>query len=101
MWEVNYADSKLQLKLNSDGTFEQILQQRDKNTIRRTGTWALTDLEGQSVLLNGALIVRDDRGTLESADTNGAWVIHIAGGFGNIRLPVNEDLGLYFDKIHK
>jgi len=87
-WEVAYANSKLKLKLNQDGTFEQLLEQKDKTTVlRRTGKWEMTDLEGESVVLNGALIVRDDTGTLESADRNGAWIIHVDWGFGRIRLP--------------
>jgi hypothetical protein len=99
-WEVAYANSKLKLKLNQDGTFEQTLEQKDKTAVlRRTGKWEMADLEGESVVLNGALIVRDDKGTLESADSTGAWIIHIDWGFGRIRLPVNEDLNLYFDKI--
>src|SRR5882672_7367407 len=99
-WEVAYANSKLKLKINQDGTFEQLLEQKDKTTVlRRTGKWEMTDLEGESVVLNGALIVRDDTGTLESADRNGAWIIHVDWGFGRIRLPVNEDLNLYLDKL--
>jgi Mg-chelatase subunit ChlD len=43
--------------------------------------------------------VGDDTGTLESRDSNGAWMMHVDWGFGRIRLPVNADLNLYFDKI--
>jgi hypothetical protein len=77
-WEVAYGNSKLKLKLNQDGTFEQRLQQKDKTTVlRRTGKWEMTDLESESVVLNGALIVRDDTGTLESGNSSGAWVMHV------------------------
>ena len=100
-WKVNYTNSKVKLKLNSDRTFEQVLEQNGKDTIHRVGKWELTDFEGPTVVLNGALIVRDDKGTLESADSNGAWLLHVESGLGTSRLTVNEDLGLYFTKTDK
>jgi len=100
-WKVNYAESKLTLKLNSDGTFEQVLEQKDKGVRRRAGKWELTDYEGPTVLLSGALVVRDENGTLESDDTKGAWLMHVERGLGATRLTVNEDLGLYFAKANR
>ena len=66
-WEVAYANSKLKLKLNQDGTFEQLLEQKDKTTVlRRTGKWEMTDLEGESVVLNGHALM--DEPTLDIED---------------------------------
>ena len=52
-------------------------------------------------MLNGAFVVRDEKGTLESANDNGAWLVHVENGFGAPRLTVNEDLGLYFAKTSR
>jgi hypothetical protein len=78
---VAYANSKLKLRLNQDGTFEQLLAQKDNTAVlRHAGKWEMTDLEGESVVLKGALIVRDNTGTPESADGNEAWIMHVDWG---------------------
>jgi|SRR5215813_10448314 len=100
-WELNYAESKLKLQLNPDGTFEQVLQPKGNPALHRSGKWELTDFEGPTVVLNGAFVVRDEKGTLESANDNGAWLVHVENGFGAPRLTVNEDLGLYFAKTSR
>ena len=100
-WQAEFAKSKssLKLKLNVDGTFEETFENKENtNVVRRVGKWEMTEIEGQSLLvLNGPLVVRDD-GTAESYD-NGAWSLHVDKVFGHIRMPANEDLHLYFDKV--
>jgi hypothetical protein len=102
-WEVNYEDSKLKLTLNPDRTFAQVVEPKGKDVVRRNGRWELADLEGPCVVLNGALVLRDEKGngTVEPVGGNGAWIMHIESGITGTRLPVNEDLGLYFDKVGK
>jgi hypothetical protein len=101
-WQVDYGNSKLTLTLNKDWTFEQVFQKKgEKNIVRRTGNWELTELEGPAVLLNGALFVQDETGAIDwklSAGNKGGWVLHINKTFGHLSLTVNEDLGLYFEK---
>jgi hypothetical protein len=101
-WQVDYRTSKLMLTLNQDGTFEQVFQKKgDTNLIHRTGKWALTDFEGPSVDLTGALIVRDDDGMIDSelsAYKDGGWILHVNQTLGHLSLTVNEDLGLSFEK---
>ena len=104
-WQVDYGSSKLTLRLNQDWTFEQLFQKKgETNIVRRRGKWELTDFEGPSIVLNGALIVRDDAGTLDSelsADNKGSWILHVNQTFGHLSLIVNEDLGLYFERIRQ
>jgi len=98
-WQVNFANSKLKLTLNPDRTFEEILEKKqDTSVVHRTGRWELTELEGESVVLHGALIARDHAGTVESDDRNGEWIMHVDRAFGRFRLSVNEDLNLYFER---
>jgi hypothetical protein len=98
-WQVDFAKSSLKLKLNADGTFEETFENKENtHVVRRVGKWEMTELEGQSLVLNGPLVVRDN-GTVESYDSNGAWILHVDKAFGHIRMPVNEDLNLYFDKV--
>ena len=97
-WQVDFANSKLKLTLNPDGTFEEILEKKQDTSVRRTGRWELAELEGESVVLHGALIARNYAGTVESDDRNGEWIMHVDRAFGRFRLPVNEDLNIYFER---
>ena len=101
-WHVDYGNSQLTLKLNQDGTFEEIFQKKgETNTVRRIGKWELTEFEGPSVLLKGALFVEDQTGAIDSklsASNNGEWILHVNQTFGHLSLTVSEDLGLYFEK---
>lgn len=104
-WQVDYRNSELTLTLNQDGTFEQVFEKKgESKAIRRKGKWELTELEGPSVLLNGALLVEDQTGDIDSklsVNNNAGWVLHMNETFGHVTLTVNEDLGLYFEKIHQ
>jgi hypothetical protein len=97
-WQVGFANSKLKLTLNPDGTFEEILEKKQDTSVRRTGRWELTELEGESVVLHGALIARNYAGTVESDNRNGEWIMHVDRAFGRFRLLVNEDLNIYFER---
>jgi hypothetical protein len=103
-WQVDYGTSKLTLKLNADGTFEQLFQKEgEQNIVHRTGRWEMTDFEGPSVLLTGPLFVQDQTGAIDSklsAAKDAGWVLHINQTFGNLTLTVSDDLGLYFEKRH-
>jgi hypothetical protein len=89
------------LNRNEDGTFEQTFQLKgDPNVVRRAGKWELKEMEGETVLLYGALIIDDVTGKIDSelSKSEGAWIMHVDSTFGRFRFPVNEDLGLYFEK---
>jgi hypothetical protein len=96
---IEDASYRMKLKLYGDGTFDQFFQKQvDGKTITRTGTWELTDFEGPSVLLKGALVVRDAVGTIESEDRKGGLILRIEKSFGHFRLISSEDQGLYLEK---
>ena len=101
-WRVDYGKSKLTLTLRQDGTFEQVFETNSATSaVRRTGRWQLTDLEGPSVELKGALFVEDQTGVIDpklSAAENAGWVLHVNQTFGHLSLTVNQDLGLYFER---
>jgi hypothetical protein len=98
-WWFDYGKSTVALKLHEDGTFEEFFQkQGDTNTISRTGTWEMTEFEGPSVQLKGALVVRNTEGRIESDDPTGGWILRIDKSFSHFRLVASEDQGLYFEK---
>jgi hypothetical protein len=102
-WQVDYGKSKLTLTLKSDFTFDEVFEKEgDAHAIRRSGTWQLTDMEGPAVYLKGPLILQDQTGEIDeklSAGSDGGWVLHINQTFGHLNLVVNEDAGLYFEKV--
>jgi hypothetical protein len=74
-WErggVEFANSRLRLKLNPDRAFEETLEKKqDSSVVRRTSRWELAEFEGESLVLHGALVARDYSGTVESDDGTG------------------------------
>jgi len=98
-WHAHYGRFKLILKLHGDKTFDELFQRQDEaNIVSRTGKWELTNFEGPSIVLKGALVVRDEVGTIESDDRNGGWILRVDKSLGHLRLIASEDQGLYLEK---
>jgi hypothetical protein len=98
-WGVEFANSRLGLKLNPDATFEETVEKKqDPSVVRRTGRWELAEFEGESLVLHGALVARDYSGTVGSDDGHGEWILRIDRAYNRFRLTVNEDLNSYFER---
>jgi hypothetical protein len=98
-WWFDHGKSTVALTLHEDGTFEEFFQkQGDTKTIRRTGTWEMTEFEGLSVQLKGALVERNTEGRIDSEDATGGWILRVDKSFSHFRLIASEDQGLYFEK---
>ena len=98
-WQVDFANSKCKLKLNQDGTFEEILEKKEDTTaVRRTGKWERADYGGESVVLHGALVARNYSGTVESDDRSGVWILRIDRAYNRFRLVGNEDVNLFVER---
>ncbi len=100
-WTVKYSRSNLVLDLRRDGTYEQVFRSEvDEKELRRSGTWELKDLHGRHLVLHGPLIVEDDTGRIDKKLSNGSgdWILDVSWTPSGYRMPVNEDLGLYFDR---
>jgi hypothetical protein len=98
-WGVEFANSRLRLKLNPDATFEETVEKKqDPSVVRRTGRWEQAEFEGESLVLHGALVARDYSGTVESDDGNGEWILRIDRAYNRFRPTVNEDLNSCFER---
>jgi hypothetical protein len=99
VWHADYGKFKLILRLHGDKTFDEFFQREDEtNIVSRTGKWEFTDFEGSSIVLKGALVVRDEVGTIESDDRNSGWILRVDKSLGHLRLIASEDQGLYLEK---
>jgi len=89
------------LKLRRDGTYEQVFRsETDGKELMRSGTWEIKNLHGQRLVLHEPLIIEDDTGRIdeELSSSSGDWILDVSWTPSGYRMPVNEDLGLYFDR---
>ena len=100
-WTVKYSRSNLVLNLRRDCTYEQVFSSEiDGKELRRSGTWEIENLHGQRLVLHAPLIIEDDTGRIdeELSSSSGDWILDVSWTPSGYRMPVNEDLGLYFDR---
>jgi len=101
-YKVRYRYGTELLRLSADGKYSQVfVLDSTKAETRNTGTWEYKGGGEPQIILHNPLIVDDDFGKLSptySEPGRGMWILHPHSFLGKISLPVNEDLGLYFEK---
>jgi len=90
------------LTLNKDGTYSQQYESKDETVhLSQTERWTYQS-ETKEVNLQDPLMIYDITGKLNDPShipTKGVWGLGLTREFGEIRININEDLGIYFKKL--
>ena len=101
-YAVRYPYGVEKLKINHDGTYEQLFGPNEQalKPINK-GNWEVRTQDELQLIVNNPVIVDDGFGKKsQMKQSSGYWPLRIKQGLlGQIRLPVNEDLGFVFKKV--
>lgn len=104
VYRAVYSYGTEQLTIREDGTYEQAFgEKRDAVAVINRGRWELRrgDIWNRTQLvLHNPVSVDDGSGRKSDLKRFAFWVLPVRRSWsGEIRVPINEDLGLTFEKI--
>jgi hypothetical protein len=99
-YRCSYPYGTETLLLQPDGRYAQSVSMAGSPPTSHSGSWHLS--QGHQVVLQDALVIDNGFGNPSTRPVISNWILDVRHAMtGTIIMPVNEDLGLEFQKVAK